>query len=466
MNDQNTPNSTVAKRQNDDEQTGTLASLTKVRRTFSGDIILPENAAYEQARAVFARKGSPAIIFECKNAEDVTSAIRYAREAKLIISVRSGGHSNAGLSTNDGGVVIDVGPMNHVTLIDENTHRVRVGAGAQWGDIARKLNEYGLVLSSGDTVSVGAGGLSLGGGIGWMVRKYGLAIDNLVQVDIVTAEGEQLIASADSHPDLFWALRGGGGNFGVATAFEFIAHPSGDVSFGTIVYPAQNAPALLTAWRDYMRTAPEDLTTTAMLIPSMAKDMPATFIVTVCWAGDQAAAAAALEPLRKLPGTIMNDSVQVKPYYEALEEAHPPQGFHSEVNNAFFHELSDELIAKITTAFTEHKFIFQIRHLGGVMNRVPVDATAFAHRASEVLVVSPVFSPLNFTEDQIQTALAPWHDIAALSKGAYINFFSRATPKEVAAAYPPATYQRLATIKQRYDPTNVFNQNLNIVPNA
>jgi FAD/FMN-containing dehydrogenase len=396
---------------------------------------------------------------------DVTLAIAYAREHSLVLSVRSGGHSNAGLGTNDGGMIIDVSHMNDVTILDKSTGRVRIGAGAKWGDVAKTLDAAGLGISSGDTSTVGVSGLTLGAGVGWMVRKYGLALDSLQSVELVTAEGEVITASEASHPDLFWAVRGGGGNFGVATAFEFIAHPVGQVYFGQIMFAPTDVAAWLRGWRDVMRTAPEELTTMAVVLPehSMGSN-PAMHMVLCCWDGDdEAAVNSALAPIRAL-APVVNDAIAKKSYHEVLEEAHTPPGdMRIEVNNAFFDDFSDEVVQKITDAYKKGS-LFQIRSLGGAMNRVAPDATAFAHRASEVLVVAPQFFPANATEEVIQQGLQPWRDIATTSNGAYINFFSQATEREVNSAYPEATYKKLAAVKKTYDPHNVFNQNINIKP--
>jgi len=439
-------------------------TLDEVKKTFSGNIITSADPDYDQARTVLVRKGTPAVVFECATSQDVVLALQYAKAAKLLVSVRSGGHSNTGLSTNDGGIIIDVSLMNAVEVLDTHAGRVRIGAGARWVDAAKALHEHGLAISSGDTRSVGVGGLTLGGGIGWMVRKYGLTIDSLQSVEMVTADGQILTVSAQSHPDLFWAVRGGGGNFGVATSFEYTAHPIDTVFYGNIVYPLTDAKAQLMAWRNYMRTASDDLTASAFLTPATGPEAPAMFIVMVCWAGKEADVEAALAPLRKLPGTPIADTVKQESYYKVLEEAAMPPNMRVEVNNGFFHELTDEVISKIAAAKLDHNMMFQIRYLGGAMNRVAADATAFGHRNSEVMVLSPLILPGDSDEKAIQDALAPWYDIAKDSKGAYVNFFSRNEDRTVQAAYLPDTLKRLKHVKAQYDPDNVFSQNLNIKP--
>jgi FAD/FMN-containing dehydrogenase len=427
---------------------------------FSGDIIRPGDNNYMQASTVLMRKGAPALILRPKSAADVVAAIRYGIEDNLGISVRSGGHSIAGLSTNDGGLVIDLHYLNQVELLDPQKHNVRIGTGATWGDVAQFLTPHGLAISSGDTKTVGVGGLISGGGIGWMVRKYGLTIDNTVAAQIVTADGAVLQASSTENPDLFWAMRGGGGNMGVVTSVDIIAAPIDEVFWGTINYDISDMPRVLKGWRDATRQAPVELTTMAMVLPAQFGPMP-TVMVMVCYAGnDESAAARAIEPLRHL-ATPTHEDISKQPYATTLGDAHLLPNTKVINNNVFVQDFSDELI---DTLCQQKDQILQIRSVGGAMNRVPADATAFAHRDSEILIVCPVFVASNATAQEIEVALRPWHKIVTFGKGAYVNFFSEITPLQVEAAYPPATYRKLARLKTKYDPQNVFNQNLNIKP--
>lgn len=442
-----------------------LKSFDTLKTNFTGEVILPEDPAYEQARVtMFEKTAKPAIIVRPHNAKDVTLAIAFARENKLLISVRSGGHSNAGLSSNTGGIVIDVSSMNTIEVIDQEKHVVRVGAGARWIEVATKLKEYNLALSSGDTKTVGVGGLTLAGGIGWMVRKYGLAIDSLAAAEIVTADGNILRASEEENADLFWAIRGGGGNFGVATYFEFIAHPVSTVYSGTLFYSLEHLAELLKGWRDYMRTADENLTTILNIIPSFGGNPPSAML-TICYASnDKEAAMKVIDPLKKFDG-LMREDIKEKPYVDVLEDAHAPEGVKIIANNVMVEEFNDAVIGTIVAAKqTNPNLILQIRSLGGAMKRVSPESTAFFYRSSEVLVVCPVFLPPTASESEEKEALKPWETIAAFGKGAYANFFSRATEKELAVIYPKETYERLAIIKKQYDPENIFNQNYNITP--
>lgn len=439
--------------------------MDEFKAKFSGDIVLPDNQRYETARKTFMDSGSPAIVVLPRSNDDVALAIKYARDNSLTLSIRSGGHSNVGFGTNDGGIVIDLSDINTTEVIDADRHIVRVGSGARWIDVASTLQSHGLALSSGDTKSVGVGGLTLGGGIGWMVRRDGLTIDNLVAAEIVTASGKALRASINENPDLFWALRGGGGNFGVVTHFEFSAHPITDVYAGMINYGVDNLTQTLKGWRDYMRRAPDELTTMLIVMPPFGDQMPAGAMITVCYAGsDESTANAAIDPLREL-GEVINDTVTRKPYTDVLEEAHPPAGMKVIVKNGFAHELSDDLIQIISETHGKSGApALQIRSLGGAMNRIPADATAFAHRDSEVLMVDAHFLPGNVDDEAIQKILEPWNQMEKFTSGSYVNLMSEATQKQIDASYPAATYQRLAKVKQTYDPENLFNQNYNVTP--
>lgn len=428
---------------------------------FSGDIIQPGDDGYQQASTTLMRTGSPALVMQPKSPADVAAAIQCGVENTLTISVRSGGHSNAGLSTNDGGLVIDVHHFDQIELVDEQKRLVRIGAGATWGQVAKFLAPHGLAISSGDTGSVGVGGLIAGGGIGWMVRKFGLTIDNVVAAQVVIADGTVLQASETENPDLFWAVRGGGGNVGIVTSIDVVAERVRDVFWGTINYSADDMPNVLKGWRDVMRGAPRELTTMVTVLPEGFGPGTPTVMVMICYAGDnESEAMKAIEPLRHL-ATPTHEDISKKPYVDVLGEAHVPPNTRILNNNVFVPDFSDELIDVICAQKGQ---ILQIRSVGGAMNDVAADATAFAHRDSEMLIVGPVFMSSTATDDEIDAALEPWRKIAAYGKGAYPNFFSEATDVQSHASYPTATYQKLAHLKAEYDPQNIFNQNINIKP--
>jgi FAD/FMN-containing dehydrogenase len=441
-----------------------MNTIDSIKQNFSGEIIVQGDPEYVQASTVFAFKGSPAVIFRPATTEDVTLAILYAKDNSLTLSIRSGGHSNAGFSTNKDGVVIDISKINSVKVIDEVNNIVRIGAGAKWVEVAKEFQNHNLAITSGDTKTVGVGGLVLGGGIGWMVRKYGLTIDNLVAAEIVTADGRTLRTTEKENADLFWAIRGGGGNFGVVSYLEVKAVKVENVFFGTVMYAFEDLAKLLKDWSDYMRTADELLTTTFMIMPAMGPN-PAGIMILVCYgSGDDAAAAKAIDPLKKLGKMNMQD-INKMPYASVLQDVHAPSGVTIIVKSTFVEKFSDKFIKTIAESHGKESGRFlMIRSIGGAMNKVPADSTAFAYSNSEALLIAPMFLPPKATEEVIQKILKPWQEIKSFGKGAYAGFISTNTAEDVQDVYPKATYEKLAKIKKKYDPLNIFNQNYNIKP--
>jgi FAD/FMN-containing dehydrogenase len=421
---------------------------------------------YAEAATTYTRTGRPALIVQPRNADDVAAAIQYAVDNGLLLSVKSGGHSVLAFGTNDDGVVIDMSGFDSIDVLDEVAGHVRIGAGAVWGDVATTLAKHGLSLTSGDTKSVGVGGLTLGGGVGWMVRNHGLTIDSLVSADIVTARGQTLRLSEGENPDLFWAIRGGGGNFGVVTHLEFVAQRVTTVHAGTITYSVDGVPALLSSWRDAHRVAPEELNSTLVLMPAFGAEMPAMAMGMVCFAGpDKAAADAAFAPLLTLDG-LVNAEITEKPYADVLEEAHPPPGVKAMATNTLVESVTDDVIAAVAewyAAGTAGQLAF-IRALGGAVTRVPSDATAFAHRTAEAMIVGAAFLPDDATDEQLVAAVRPFDAVRAHGVGAYSGFLGTATDDDVAAIYPPHTLTRLHEVKRTHDPANVLRQNFNIRP--
>ncbi|HEX5204736.1 MAG TPA: FAD-binding oxidoreductase [Actinoplanes sp.] len=423
---------------------------------FSGDIIGPDAAEYPAASRTMLVTGSPALILRPAGVADVQAAIRL--NAGRHLSVRGGGHSFAGFGTNDGGVVIDLSRLAEVSVIDKDRHIVRIGGGATWGQVATALAPHNLAISSGDTRSVGVGGLTLTGGIGWKVRKYGLALDSLVAAELVTASGEVVRADAGENAELFWALRGGGGNFGIVTAFEFAAHPTTDVFHGRIAFPAAEAGAVLQGWADYMRTAPEDLTAIASFANPFAGGAEAPVEVhVVIDSDDPALAAEALDPIRAL-GTVIADEVVLKAYADVLVDGMvPPPGVRFVSRGVFVDEESvpDALRVLVEIGASGQSPAIAIRSVGGAVARVPGDATAYAHRQAELMVMT---GTVNQEQTATRDRLEPY------VSGAYANFLSSATDADVRAVYPPETYRRLAAVKREYDPGNLFAGNHNVRP--
>jgi FAD/FMN-containing dehydrogenase len=443
------------------------SSLENLRRGFGGDIIEPGGAEYESASRSVLVLGSPAYVLRPVSVEDVQAGVRFAAGEGYSLSVRGGGHAFAGFGTNDDGVVIDLSKLANVETVDKERHLVRIGGGATWGQVAVALTPHGLGISSGDTKSVGVGGLTLTGGIGWKVRKYGLALDNLVAAEVVTADGEVATASADENPDLFWGLRGGGGNFGIVTAFEFAAHPTTEVFHGKISFPATEAAGVLQGWADYLRTAPEELTSIANFANPFAGGPNAPVEIHVVFDGDDTELAAqAIDPIRRL-GTVTDDDVVLKAYADVLEEGMiPPPGIRLVTRSGFVDKESvpDVLQLLAETGASERPPIIAVRSVGGAVARVADDATAYAHRQAELMFATTIAGPTAVVEAALPGFEAIWGRLAPHVSGAYANFLASATEEDVAAIYPPETYQRLAAIKSQYDPTNLFAHNHNIQP--
>jgi FAD/FMN-containing dehydrogenase len=431
------------------------------------EALRPGDDGYDEAAHVFFATGAPALVARPRDPDEVARALAHAARHGLSVAVRSGGHSPVGHSTNDDGMVIDLVHLDDVEVRDAERRIVRVGGGATWGTVATALEPRGWALTAGDSDNVGVGGLTLGGGVGWMVRRHGLAIDNLVAARMVTADGRLVTASADEHPDLFWALRGGGGNFGVVVDLDFVAQEVSTVHYGTITYPLTDRRDLVTRWRDAMRAAPDELSSTLVLAPAFP-GAAAAAMVLVCYAGGPGSTAAeadaAIEPLLEL-GTITAASIEERRYADILEHAQHPPGIRMVSRNTLVRELDERVIdavgrlhaAPVPTAVA-------LRSLGGAFGRVPADATAFAHRDAETMVVCAVFLPATTSDADVEAALAPWREVAGLGSGTYVNFQGSATAEDVAAAYPPETYARLAEVKRVYDPDNVFALNHNVEP--
>ena len=439
-----------------------------------GTVIRPGDATYEQARevhnAAFDRR--PVAIVQASSAADVARTVVFARDTGLELAVRGGAHSVAGFGTSEGGIVLDLGQMKGLH-IDPVRRLAWAQAGLRAGEYTAAAAADGLATPFGDTGSVGIGGLTLGGGIGWLVRKYGLTIDSLLSVEIVTADGRIIIASPSENPDLFWAVRGGGGNFGVVTRFQFRLHPVSTVLGGALFLPPTRTA--LRGLEAAAASAPEALTTISMLMPAP----PAPFIpeaiqgqltlaVMFVYDGDPESGQKALDPFRAL-ATPMAELVAPMPYvgiYDLVKAAE--QRAPSTHRSLFLDTLDDDAVDAILERMSQPSSsaaMTQIRILGGQMARVPSHATAFAYRDAKVMVVlitpfeDPAEAPVHAAwTHEFYEALRP------RSTGAYANFLEDEGEHRVREAYPAPTYRRLAEIKRRYDPTNLFRLNQNIAP--
>src|SRR3954451_1802993 len=441
-----------------------------------GSIVLPGSPDYDEARLVHNANSDrrPALIVRAADATDVAQTVTLARESGLDLSIRGGGHSLAGYGTNDGGIVLDLGAMKGLH-IDPERRLAWAQPGLTAGEYTVAAAAHGLATPFGDTGSVGIAGLTLGGGIGWLVRKYGLAIDALVSVEIVTADGRIVIASANENADLFWAVRGGGGNFGVVTRFQFRLYPVSTVLGGALfLTPTREALRGLEA---VAAAAPEALSTISFLMPAP----PAPFIpetvqgkqtlaVMFVYDGGPEAGQQALEPFRRL-STPMAEFVMPMPYvgiYEMLKaaEQRAPAAHRSLFLETLDDAAVDEIVARMSAPSSPHAMT-QIRILGGQMARVSADATAFAHRDAKVLltIITPFEEPAEAPVHAAWTH-AYYEALRPHSTGVYSNFLEVEGADRVREGYPDATYRRLAEIKRRYDPTNLFRLNQNIPPAA
>ncbi|MEP6681447.1 MAG: FAD-binding oxidoreductase [Chloroflexota bacterium] len=449
-----------------------IAGLDAFAARVDGDLIRPGNPEYDAARQVenarYDRR--PAAIVRVRTASDVAATIRLARDSGRRLAVRAGGHSVAGHSAADDAIVLDLSLMRRIE-IDAERRLAWAEAGVTARQYTIAAHAAGLATPFGDTGSVGVAGLTLGGGIGWLVRKHGLTIDSLVAAEVITADGHQLRASEDENADLFWALRGGGGNFGVVTRFQFRLHPIDTVAAGTIILPATTevlrelVPAAL--------AAPDELAIQAVIgrapdDPSIPPEVHGTLIVDleVLYAGPLTDSELALAPLRALAPAI-KDSVEAKPYPALYPESSGErEGWFARA--MFADTLDDELIGAIRARLadpTAPQAVLEVRVLGGAMARVPVEATAFGYRDRRVLMwLITWFTDLTQAAQHEAWLTDFWSEIRHKATGVYVNFLEAEGDERVRAAYPPQTYARLAEIKRRYDPENLFRLNQNIQP--
>jgi FAD/FMN-containing dehydrogenase len=408
----------------------------------------------------------------------VAATVRFARERDLEIAIRGGGHNVAGTAVCEGGIVIDLSAMRGVR-VDLEGCRAWVQGGALWGDVDRETQAQGLATTGGIVSHTGVGGLTLGGGVGWLMRKHGLTIDNLLAVDVVTAEGERLRASENEHPDLFWALRGGGGNFGVVTSFEFRLHPIGPtVLAGPILWDANDAAEVLRFYRDFIREAPDELGTvvrfgTAPPLPVIPENLhwrPVIMIGT-CHSGRIEAGEEALRPLRAFRTPLL-DLVGPVPYvgFQGALDSTVMHGWNYYWKSTHLPELRDELVDVIA----EHAFscasprsYAAMFHLQGAVGRVTADRTAFGNRqATHAITLDAVWRPgEDFGERDTAWTRRFFAALGRFREGVYVNFLGGdEEPGRVREAYGDAVYDRLVDVKTRYDPDNVFHHNQNILP--
>ncbi len=443
------------------------ATIQDFRASLSGQVVLPGDADYDDARKVWNGMidRRPALIARCAGIGDVSRAIRFARNQNLLLAVRGGGHNVTGAGTCDGGLVIDLSPMKAVQ-VDSERRTARVEPGATWKDFDEEAQQYGLATTGGLISSTGVAGFTLGGGIGWLVRKHGLACDNLISAEVVTADGQLVRANASENPDLYWGLRGGGGNFGVVTAFEFALHPVATVVGGVVAHPLPSAREVLHFYRHFIATAPEELTTLVNF--ATTPEGHQIIGIAACYAGPVEQGAEVMRPLKAFGPPAM-DMMGPLPY-TALQQANDPRapaGWQNYWKAAFLRDLSDEAIDAIieyATHVTSPLSMIHLHQLGGAMNRVAANATAFGHRDSEFVVnIIGMWQEPGDNQQHIDWARGLFAALEPHAHGAYINFLGDEGQERVRAAYGP-NYARLVALKNKYDPTNLFRLNQNIRP--
>jgi FAD/FMN-containing dehydrogenase len=445
---------------------------------FGGSLRGPEDAGYEDARKVYNAMidRSPALVAQCADADDVASVVGFARDHDLLLAVRGGGHNGAGLGTCDDGVVIDLSSLNDVQ-VDPGARTVRVGGGCTWGEVDRATNEHGLATPSGIISTTGVGGLTLGGGLGHLTRKCGLAIDNLLEAQVVLANGEHVTASADEHPDLYWAIRGGGGNFGVVTEFKFRLHEVGTVIAGPTFWPVEAGAEVLSAYREFLPNAPRELNgffayATVPPGPPFPEEIHMRKVsgIVWCYVGSEDEAAAAMAPLLDNVSEPLLHGVQPMPHpalQSAFDEVYP-KGDQWYWRADFVKEIPDEAVdihARFGAEMPTWKSTMHLYPIDGAAHDPDPSDTAWAYRDANWGAVFAGVDPDPANVEAIrdwsvgyQEALHPYS-----AGGAYVNMMMDEGQERVRDSYRD-NYDRLAAIKATYDPGNLFQVNQNIKP--
>jgi FAD/FMN-containing dehydrogenase len=457
-------------------------SLSGLREALGGEALTPDDPGYEDVRKPYnaMHEDRPSLVVRCSGTADVVAAVTFAREHGIELTVRGGGHSISGLSSSDGGVVLDLSPMNAV-LVDRERRIARVQGGAVWGEVDREAQLHGLATPGGVVSDTGVGGLTLGGGYGWLRRKHGLSCDNLLEVEIVGADGEVRTASEETNADLFWAIRGGGGNFGVVTSFTFRLHAVGPlVAFAGVFYPVADTAEILRGYRAYFEDGRDEVSAEALAItmpadphlPEAIHDQEC-FVVAAVHSGDPKAGMSAMQPLREL-ATPLADISDVMPYtavQSAFDGFFPRAQLRSYWKSVYLPALPDEAIEVFARRAQERPSwltLVDVYAMGGQIARVDDEATSFAERAAPWMVaVDGNWSDAEDTEAQIAWVRETWNELSEFGTGStYLNFTGLADePAEtsVSDAFGRKLH-RLSEVKATYDPDNFFRRNNNIAP--
>lgn len=418
--------------------------------------LLPHSPGYAAYTSGFFRSARPALVLRPQSAAEVQDAVRYAgRHPDVPLGILSGGHGLSGRSLNDKGIVIAVDALNEITVLNDN--RARIGPGARWSEVAAALAPHGLSLTAGDYGSVGVGGLATAGGIGWLVREHGLTIDHLRSVDVVTADGTLVHASAEENSDLFWAMRGAGANFGIAVSFEFGLDPIGpEVGFAMLVYTPTDIASFLRAWGDTIERSHPSVTGTLIISPSGHR-APAVQALVVVDSDDRETVIERLQPLAAL-APLANQSLQLMPYASLLAQPHQPHGYgephaHSGLARHLNSSVSDGLAHLLRS---DSSFILTVRSAGGAVADTPADATAYAWRDANFFIAT-----LGGGDTEFESR---WNQLIPHFEGMYLSFETDTGPEVVARAFPPAHLARLRTLKKHWDPAGLFRDNFFIDP--
>ncbi len=439
------------------EQSDVMALQASLR----GKLLQPDDETYDGARRGYNAMVDkhPALIVLCAGVSDVINAVNFARRHHLLTTVRGGGHSVAGKSTCDGGVVIDLSRMKGIR-VDPVSHTARAEPGVTWNEFDRETQAFGLATTGGTISTTGIAGLTLGGGLGWLMREHGLACDNLVSIDIVLADGSFLTASLTENADLFWGIRGAGANFGVVTSLEYRLHAVGSILGGMLIYPLATAREVLRFYRDFTAEAPDELTAFAALM-TLPDGQPVVAILA-CYDGPTEVGEKALQPLRTF-GSPLADQITSMTYLQlqTMLDAGFPSGLHNYWKTNFLQDLSDEAIETLVTYFTtvpSELTALLIEQLGGAVERIGQQETAFSPRDQHfnVSVMSRWTEPAA-SEKQIRWTREFWHVMRPFATDAvYVNYLAEDEGERVKALYGATKYEQLIALKQKYDPTNFF----------
>ncbi|MEZ4861004.1 MAG: FAD-binding oxidoreductase [Caldilineaceae bacterium] len=446
-------------------------AINNLKASLQGELLCPADPGYDAARTVWNAMidRRPALIARCTTANDVVQAVNFARTQEMIVSVRGGGHNVAGKAVCDDGLMIDLSPMKGIQ-VDPAQRTAHVEPGVLWSELDQATQAFGLATTGGTVSHTGVAGLTLGGGLGWLLATHGLACDNLLSAEIVLADGRQVIASATENPDLFWAIRGGGGNFGIVTDFAFRLHPVGPtVLGGMVLYPVDQAKAVFQFYRDFSANCPDALTVYAGMI-STPDGLPVVALIAG-WFGALDEGQQALAPLRAF-GAPLADMIGPLPYtqLQSMLDGAAPFGLPRYWKSGYFSELSDEVIDQII-AHASRKLtplsVAILFHLHGVASRTAPDATAFVHRRDlwDFDIIAQWTDPAT-AEENITWARSFWQAVAPFSTGVYVNHLDTDDGSQRVQSAYGANHARLAALKAEYDPTNFFRLNHNIEPSA